>query len=105
MPVLTENSSFIERMKHILLTVAALAVCMSLSAQKYKGVVDKTIAVIGGETILLSDLEAEVQQMRASGASSDRDMRCEVLEAMLDAKIYLMQARLDSLSVNQDMVS
>ena len=92
-------------MKHIFLTLAALVVCVSLNAQKYKGVVDKTIAVVGGESILLSDLEAEVQQMRAGGSSSDRDMRCEVLEAMLDAKIYLMQARLDSLSVNQDMVS
>ena len=86
------------------LTIAALLCCLSLSAQKYKGVVDKTIAVVGGETILLSDLESEVQQMRASGASSDKDVRCEVLEAMLDAKLYLMQARLDSLSVNQDMV-
>ena len=91
-------------MKHIFLSAAALLVCFTLSAQKYKGVVDKTIAVVGGETILLSDIEAEVQQMRASGAGSDRDLRCEVLENMLDAKIFLMQARIDSLSVNNDMV-
>ena len=91
-------------MKHIFLSAAALLVCFTLSAQKYKGVVDKTVAVVGGETILLSDVEAEVQQMRASGAGSDRDLRCEVLENMLDAKIFLMQARIDSLSVNNDMV-
>ena len=92
-------------MKHIILTLAALAVCLSLQAQKYKGVVDKTVAVVGGETILLSDVEAEVQQMQAGGSSSDRDMRCEVLESMLDAKLFLMQARVDSLTVNNDMVS
>ena len=91
-------------MKHIFLSAAALLVCFALSAQKYKGVIDKTVAVVGGETILLSDVEAEVQQMRASGAGSDRDLRCEVLENMLDAKIFLMQARIDSLSVNNDMV-
>ena len=91
-------------MKHIFLSAAALLVCFTLSAQKYKGVIDKTVAVVGGETILLSDVEAEVQQMRASGAGSDRDLRCEVLENMLDAKIFLMQARIDSLSVNNDMV-
>ena len=93
-------------MRNILLSAVALLCCFSLSAQKYKGgIVDKSVAVVGGETILLSDLESEVQQMRAGGASSDKDMRCEVLEAMMEAKIFLMQARVDSLTVNNDMVS
>ena len=92
-------------MKHIFLTLAALSACFTLSAQRYKGVVDKTVAVIGGETILLSDVESEVQQMSLGGSSSDKDMRCQVLEGMLDAKLFLMQARVDSLTVNQDMVS
>ena len=35
---------------------------------------------------------------------SDRNMRCELLEQMLASKIFLMQARIDSLSVNNDMV-
>ena len=91
-------------MRHIILTSAALLACFSLNAQKYKGVVDKSVAVIGGETILLSDVEAEVQQMRVNGSSSDKDMRCEILEGMMDAKIFLMQARVDSLTVNNDMV-
>lgn len=36
--------------------------------------------------------------------SSDRNVRCEVLEAILESKLFLMQARIDSLTVNQDMV-
>ena len=92
-------------MKHIYFSLALLFACLPLSAQKYKnGVVDKTVAVVGGETILISDVEAEVQQMRAGGSSSDRDMRCEVLEAMMESKLFLMQARVDSLTVNYDMV-
>ena len=92
-------------MKHILLAATALLCCFTLSAQKYKnGLVDKTIAVVGGETLLLSDLESEVQQMRMSGVSSDKDVRCELLEKMMEAKLFLMQARVDSLSVNTDMV-
>ena len=92
-------------MKHILLTATALLCCFTLSAQKYKnGLVDKTIAVVGGETLLLSDLESEVQQMRMNGVSSDKDVRCELLEKMMEAKLFLMQARMDSLSVNTDMV-
>ena len=92
-------------MKHIILTAAALLLSLGLNAQKYKnGVVDKTVAVLGGETILVSDLESEVQQMRMSGASSDRDIRCELLENMMEAKLFLMQARVDSLTVNTEMV-
>ncbi len=92
-------------MKRILLTLAAVSVCLGLNAQKYgNGVVDKVVAVVGGEVLLISDVESEVQQLRASGAYSDRDMRCEVLEKMMESKIFLMQARVDSLTVNYDMV-
>lgn len=85
---------------------AALLVTMTLSAQKYGGgVIDKTVAVIGNEAIMISDIEEQVQMMRAQGMSSDRNLRCEVLEQMMESKLFLMQARIDSLTVNQDMVS
>ena len=93
-------------MKRILI-IAALAIAASVQAgaQKYSGgLIDKTVATVGGETILLSDIEEEVKQRRAGGITSDRDLRCEILEAMMDAKLFLMQARLDSLTVNNDMV-
>jgi peptidyl-prolyl cis-trans isomerase SurA len=92
-------------MKNSIVIVAGLLLaCLPLNAQKYKGVVDKTVAVVGGETILLSDIESEVQQQRAAGSSSDRDLRCEILEAMMESKLFLMQARIDSLTVGRDMV-
>jgi len=91
-------------MKRIL-TALALAACLPVAAQKYRGgVVDKTVATVGGETILISDIEEEVKQRRAGGLTSDRDIRCEILEAMMESKIFLMQARIDSLTVNTDAV-
>ena len=84
---------------------AALFLATGLSAQKYPGgLVDKTVAVVGNETILVSDIESQVQQEQAQGRSSDRDMRCTILERMMENKIFLMQARIDSLNVNYDMV-
>lgn len=74
-------------------------------AQKYPdGIIDKSIAVVGEEMIMISDLENEVKMMKAEGMASDRNARCEILEQMVIQKIFLMQARLDSLSVNNDMV-
>ena len=86
---------------------AALLICLGLaaSAQKYQGVVDKTVAIVGGEMITLAEIEAQVQAMRAQGMASDRNMRCEILENMMETKIFLSQARVDSLVVNQDNVA
>lgn len=76
------------------------------SAQRYPdGLVDKTVAVIGNEMITIGNLEQEVQMMRAQGMASDRNMRCDLLEQMMISKLFLMQARVDSLTINEDMVS
>ena len=91
--------------RRVIVFAAALLLTTGLSAQKYKGgLVDKTVAVVGNEVILVSDIESEVQQMQAQGRSSDRDMRCTILENMMESKLFLMQARIDSLTVGYDMV-
>ena len=92
-------------LKRLFVAFSLLAVTCSVSAQKYSnGLVDKTIAVVGNEMIMLSDLEEEVQMMRAYGMLSDKSGRCDILEQMLATKLFLMQARIDSLVVNNEMV-
>ena len=97
-------------MKNIL-RLTALSMLLALSwnaaAQKYQGgLVDKTIAVVGNEMISLSQLEGEIMSMRVYGNyNSDKNVRCEHLEQMLDSKLFLMQARVDSLTVNQENVA
>lgn len=93
-------------MKRILTAVALVFLAaLPMTAQKYQnGLVDRSVAVIGGELISLSVIEAEVQMMSAQGLQSDRNARCEVLENLMCQKLFLMQARVDSLKVNQDLV-
>ncbi|MBR5836128.1 MAG: peptidylprolyl isomerase [Bacteroidales bacterium] len=96
-------------MRHILKGVAVClfaAASLNASAQKYQGgIVDKTIAVIGNEVIMISDVEAEAQMRQYNyGMQSDRKARCEILENMMAMKLFLMQARVDSLVLNNDMV-
>lgn len=88
-----------------ILTLAALLVSTALWGQRYGGTIDKTIAVVGNEVITISELEREVQMMRAQGMSSDQRTRCSLLENMMQSKLFLMQSRLDSLTVNNEMVS
>ena len=96
------NKTHINR---FLTAVALMAISLSASAQKYPdGIVDKTVAVIGNEMILISQLEEEVNMMKAYGMISDKTGRCDILEQMMTSKLFLMQSRIDSLKVNNDMV-
>ena len=89
--------------------LAALALTVmpvtGLFAQKYDGVIDKTVALVGNSMILLSQVESEVQMMQFQGYVSDRNLRCVVLENMMVSKLFYTQAQLDSLAVNPDMVN
>lgn len=87
----------------IISLIAVVATCAMAPAQQYK-YVDKTVAVIGNEAILISNVEDEVKNQKAQGLSSDKNARCEILESIMESKLFLMQARLDSLTVNQDNV-
>lgn len=95
----------INRLMRLMAVVVSVCMALSASAQKYTdGIVDKTIAVIGNEVITISQLEEEVKMMRAYGMMSDKSGRCDILEQMMASKLFLMQARVDSIAVNNDMV-
>ena len=80
------------------LAAAVLLSCLPASAQRYQnGLVDKIVALVGNDAIMLSDIEGEVQMMRVNGLVADRNARCEILEQAMISKLFLTQARLDSL--------
>ena len=95
----------ISRIRKVAAALLLAAMSFNASAQKYSdGIIDKTIAVIGNEVIMISDLEDQVSMMRAYGMMSDKKGRCEILEEMMESKLFLMQARVDSITVNNDVV-
>ena len=53
----------------VVLAVAAVLVtaAWSLRAQKYDGLIDKTVALVGNSMIQLSQVEGEVQMMQFQG--------------------------------------
>ena len=83
-------------------TLALAGLCIAASAQRYRGVVDKSIAIVGNEMISLSDVEGQVQAMRAQGLPANR---CDILENLMQTKLLIAQARVDSLTVSADQVN
>ena len=76
----------IMKVKYIVSALVSVCFAFQAPAQKYQ-VIDKTVAVVGGEMIPISEIESEIQMRRAQGMSSDRNMRCELLESMLESKL------------------
>lgn len=67
--------------------------------------VESVAAVVGSEVIYLSDVENTVNDMRRSGTRGSADqLRCGVFEELLISKLFLDQARIDSIIVTDDMV-
>jgi len=84
-----------------------MVLCMLLipSALKSQVVVESVVAIIGNEVIYLSDIENAVIDLRRNGnRSAVDDLRCRVLNELLVSKLFLDQARIDSIKVTPDMV-
>ena len=93
------------KMKKILTVAVIFSALVCARAQQYGGVVEKSVALVGNDIVMLSEIEAEAQMMRARGLSVDKSARCEILENFLVSKLFLTQAKLDSLVVNDAQVS
>ncbi|NUN99185.1 MAG: peptidylprolyl isomerase [Saprospiraceae bacterium] len=67
-------------------------------------VIDKVVATIGGELVLLSDVEEQHSLMQAQRGVIPPDARCAILDNILVTKLLLNQAKLDSVEVSDDEV-
>ncbi len=67
-------------------------------------VIDQVVAVVGNDVILLSDIENQVLQMQAEGINVEGGINCNVLENFLVQKLFLHQARVDSVQIDPSMV-
>lgn len=97
-----------------LLSAAAVAVVVvstagNAVAQRRQVMLDKVVAVVGGSSILYSDVDAYakelVQQRREMGYTSDRDPMNEALEALMQQKLLYNQALIDSVNINSGEVT
>ena len=97
-------------LKKGILAVALALLFAGALAQKRQVMLDKVVAVVGGSSILYSEVDEYarqlVEQRRMEGYTSDRDPMNEALEALLTQKLLYNQAQIDSVTINNaDIVS
>lgn len=88
--------------KTIIGTAVFLLTVFNLSAQNK--VVDKIIAQVGDNIILLSDIENQKIQAKQSGLEIPQDANCIFLEELMYQKLLVNQAELDSIIISDDQV-
>lgn len=90
-------------MKNLLLIFACFLALGQIMAQD-KEVIDRVIGTVGGELILLSEVEEQFTLMEQQRGTLPSEQRCMILESLVASKLLLNQAKLDSIEVGEDEV-
>ncbi len=95
----------INRLKFIMLPVLLFAFVFSVKAQEKK-VIDKVVAVVGKNIILLSDVENQYlnYKLQNQAFGSPEQMKCRILEDLLFQNLLVAQAEVDSIQIEDSQV-
>ena len=69
-----------------------------------KEIIDDIIAKVGGEVILLSEIEEQYALTAAQQGTITEDAKCVILDNLLSQKLIINQAKLDSILVSEEEV-
>ena len=95
-----KNKIFKRIIAPAVLTIAVLP----LMSQIDKNVVDEVAWIVGDEAIFRSDIEEQYQQMRSEGISIQGDPYAVIPEQIAVEKLYLHQAKIDTIEVPESSV-
>ena len=94
-------------MKKIALLFAACLLATSfVEAQvSQSNIIEEVVWVVGDEPIYRSEVETQIQQMKYDGQKIDGDPYCVIPEMIAVQKLYLHQAKLDTIEASEGQVS
>ena len=90
---------------HKFLFIAFIFSCISGSVVHAQQLIDKVAAKVGGEMILLSDIEARLAYVKSTYGTVDEETKCFVIQDLIAQKILINQAKLDSIVVTDQEVN
>ncbi|HPF08593.1 MAG: peptidylprolyl isomerase [Candidatus Cloacimonetes bacterium] len=84
-------------MKAKLICILLLALAVFASAE----MVDRIVATVGSEIILMSDLEKQINQMRSTGVREELLVPAEVLDNMVEHRIMIQKAKELNITIDE----
>lgn len=93
-------------LKKGILAAALMLLAAGVVGQRRQVMLDKVVAVVGGSSIVYSEVadyaRQLVEQRRQEDYTSDRDPMNEALEALMTQKLLYNQAQIDSVEINSN---
>ncbi len=86
------------------LIAGMISVCIAIPAIAQKNVIDEIIWVVGDEAILRSDVENQRLYMQEEGGRIEGDPYCFIPEQIAVQKLFLSQAKVDSIYADEAAV-
>lgn len=86
------------------LSLAFLCFFGILGLKSQPVIIDRVVAIVGKNTVLQSEIETQLLQMRAQGTPVGANMNCQILEELLEQKLMINQAVIDSIEVSDSDV-
>jgi peptidyl-prolyl cis-trans isomerase SurA len=77
---------------------------MVISMQLNSQVIDRIVGQVGGEIILMSEVEGRITYLEETYGEMDKETRCLVIEDLLSTKLLVNQAKIDSVLVLDEEV-
>lgn len=91
------------RTRFLLFSALFFMLC-SVNTQAQQNIIDEVIWIVGDESILRSEVEEQIIRAQYEGVTIDGDPYCVIPEQIAIQKLYLHQAQLDSIEVNEGTV-
>ncbi|MDZ4839772.1 MAG: peptidylprolyl isomerase [Bacteroidota bacterium] len=91
----------------VFIVLVFVGLCLGFSGLAQPVVADRTIAVVGSEYILESEIEIQYNQLRekASAQFTDKQLHCLLLDQLLQRKMLLYRAKaVDSIKVTEAQI-
>ena len=80
-----------------------VAIC-SVSLFGQREIIDRVVASVGGEIVLLSEVEEQYALMEAQEGTLPENIRCGIMDQVMAQKLLVNQAKLDSIEITDDEV-
>ncbi len=91
------------KIRNVMIPAACMALC-AIAAPVKRNVVDEVAWIVGDEPIFRSEIEDQYAQMRSEGTSVAGDPYCVIPERIAVEKLYLHQAKIDTVEAPEGQV-
>jgi len=88
-------------MKRFIIVILVLSLMISFASAE---LVDRIVAKVGSEIILLSDIQKMMLQMRAAGIDTENVTAGEILQELIEQRLILQKAKELDIRLNEDSI-